>query len=1158
MEQILKRILAGTTGWDQIYEKLAIRNEIEDTSVGKLFEQFCKYYYLAEPSVASDYKNVWLYEEAPREVKEKLNLAQNDHGVDIILEDMEGGYSVVQCKFRGNQDSRLSWSKDKIANLFAEADRADFIIVFTNASDIDEYSKGKQAEKFSLVTQGELVEIQPETIRKMVELVENKPVPVAPLRTPRPGDQVIAIEKVLAGFQNNDRGQLILPCGAGKTLVSLWVRERMDSKHTLVLVPSLALLRQTKNEWHSTQKKWQPYLCVCSEGDIDRGPDMPMVHTYEIGGRVTTDPNVIRDFLGRHERTTIYSTYQSLDAIIEAVKSTDFQFDLAICDEAHKTAGSKLGTFGNIHNNTLVPVKKRLYMTATPRIVSEQVKNRLGEEVTKYLADMGDLKTFGPEFHRMSFAEAIDKGILVDYQIIAIGVSDAELQSQLLDRQFAGDTETTIDDIANNYALEKVMEKHGATHAITFHSSVRRADQFKQRHQKLYADVFSGHVSGRQTTNERNVVMSQFKNSQKAVVTNARCLTEGVDVPAIDVVYFCDPKNSKIDIVQASGRALRTAVHKNKQIGHIVVPIFHKNEEKVEDTIEGSAFKNLITVVRALCDHDERLVDEITKIKVSKGVRQPAWKSAYTQIETACSLIVLEDFEEGLKKSIFDQVIEMTADSWTVMFELLKKFREEKPDVWPSASSDNINEKKLGVWCNTQRMQYRKGRLDGLRIHSLQDISFIWSPSRSEGWMAMFERLKKFRKRKPDIWPSASSENINEKKLGIWCNIQRMQHRKGKPNGLKFCLLEDIGFVWAPHEDNWSNNFKLLLEFRKLNPVRWPLQRSKEPVEHKLAVWILLIRKLYKDNQLDPERLRQLHEIGFPVSKFEYLWEKHYLIVKRWVDLQVKENIKTYKNINREAYQSCQQIEKWLLANRLDPNKKKLLEDIHFSDFLDRNDQVQSWDEKLNEVIEYYKISHKLPTNSKRGKSSPLALWLEKQRKHKNELTNEQVQKLEAMGMIWDTKQKKEEEWERHYKQLVEFRQNNRERWPSITSKDENERKLGFWCQHQRQRYWGRLKDYGSYPTERVQKLNQIGFDWGKEKSNAKMFDERLEELKEWLAKHRAYPRRHRRNADNEETSLSCWVINQRQDMKKGQLSNERIKKLNSINFMWDGRGKAE
>jgi len=300
-------------------------------------------------------------------------------------------------------------------------------------------------------------------------------------------------------------------------------------------------------------------------------------------------------------------------------------------------------------------------MTTTPRIISESLKDKLKEETHKYLYDMSNPGIFGPEFYRMSFKEAIDKEILVDYQIVAIGVEEKELEDAIRQRKYISENET-IDEIANNYALEKVMQKHQATHAVTFHSSVTKAKAFQKRHQKIYGEINTYHVNGELSTNERSIRMKSFENSSKSIITNARCLTEGVDVPSIDVVYFCDPKNSKIDIVQAAGRALRRADHKGKKFGYIVVPIFHREKEKIEQMIDSSQFKKLIGVVRARYAHDERLVDEIREISIGKGERSVY--SEHISINISGSPIVIEGFQEELKNQIFDQLVSKVAFRW--------------------------------------------------------------------------------------------------------------------------------------------------------------------------------------------------------------------------------------------------------------------------------------------------------------------------------------------------------------------------------------------------------------------------------------------------------------------------------------------------------------
>jgi len=645
-------MIQSVASWDDIQLKLEKFNISGNTSAGVLFEQFCQYFYLTDPRVKNYYKNVWRFHEVSIDVKEKLGFGKVDHGVDLILEGHDGTWSVVQCKFKNDQNSKISWTKDRLANLFAEGDKADRFIIFTNASGIDKHTASKRAEKLTIVTSGDLLYITVPTLEQIKKLAAGQS--LKPTKFYLPKDyQKIAIDDVVKGFSNSDRGQLILPCGAGKTLISLWVKEELNVKKTLVLVPSLALLKQIKDEWVSNSL-YTPHICICSEQGIDDNKDSLILHVSELGGNVSTDPMEIRAFINHNDHMIVFSTYQSLEKVAEAVRGTGFQFDLAICDEAHKTAGSKLSKYGFIHSDSNIRVKKRLYMTATPRVFSNNLKSTLTGDSTNYIQDMSDPLIFGDEFHRMSFKEAINKEILVDYRIVVVGVTSHEIQQALTQRKYVSDNET-IEEIAHNYALDKFMSEYNSTHVITFHSSVKKAKTFKERHKKHYADTSSYHVNGKQSTNERKVIMKEFVRSPKSIMTNARCLTEGVDVPSIDAVYFCDPKNSKTDIVQATGRALRRADFKNKEFGYVIVPIFHQATEYIEEVITNSPFKNLMSVIRALSSHDERLIDEIKRLRLGKG--KSVTVSDQMVISGQLNFVKLDGFHEQLLESLYLQII---------------------------------------------------------------------------------------------------------------------------------------------------------------------------------------------------------------------------------------------------------------------------------------------------------------------------------------------------------------------------------------------------------------------------------------------------------------------------------------------------------------------
>ena len=428
-----------------------------------------------------------MFEEVPSEIRTKLNLGNQDYGADLILEDIEGKLYAVQCKFKNDESSRLNWTSDKIANLFAFCPTADHFIVFSNAADLDKVSKSRH-DNFTFYSVTNLQEIHSNVFKTFQESLTGAEITERTFYKPKP-HQEEAIKDCIDFFGIEQRGQLILPCGAGKTYTALWIKEGLESKNSLILVPSLALLRQIKNEWANQRKTTYQYLCVCSESDIDNDvTDSVVAHTYEIDTRVTTDPVKIKSFLkSDYSEKVIFSTYHSLQAIAEAISNIDLEFDFIFCDEAHKTAGVGMNKFSLVHDNNKIPSKRRLYATATPRIVKESLKKKLGDDL-KYAYDMNDPETFGHEFYRMTFKDAIEQDILVDYKIVAVGVNSEELKEYIDNRRFI-DSRLSIDELANNYALDHIMKKYTANHGLTFHSRVKLATEFADRHSKLFPDT---------------------------------------------------------------------------------------------------------------------------------------------------------------------------------------------------------------------------------------------------------------------------------------------------------------------------------------------------------------------------------------------------------------------------------------------------------------------------------------------------------------------------------------------------------------------------------------------------------------------------------------------------------------------------------------------
>jgi len=492
--------------------------------------------------------------------------------------------------------------------------------------------------------------------------------------TPKPF-QAEAVAKVVAEFAEHDRGRLVLPCGTGKSVVSLWVAEQMAGigGRVLYLVPSIALMNQTMREWASQRDPAIPhrYIGVCSDTRAGHtAEDAPLV---ELAMPVTTDPERITAQLTATDTTAmtvVFCTYQSLSLIADAQSDASLfgpapAFDLAICDEAHRTTGIEEVTarkpasgaqrtvtpYSLIHDPSRVRAAKRLYMTATPRVYTESARSRVQKAAGSFdVYSMDDPAVYGPEMYRMPFGDAVEGGHLTDYKVLVIAVAenpvldaydniaiDDEHQFKIHDAvRFAGcwdglaDPTTTTPE---NRVTGAVNHDYAAQRVIAFTNRIRNS-QLVERYWNPVIEAVAGAVHGRPSS-EGNGVAAELlacdirhvdgnKNALERadtiawlragdpggacrIVTNARCLSEGIDVPALDAVIFLEPKQSQVDVIQAVGRVMRRAPHKD--VGYVILPVVVPSGTSLLDdaVLNGSDFKAVWKVLKALRSHDERL-----------------------------------------------------------------------------------------------------------------------------------------------------------------------------------------------------------------------------------------------------------------------------------------------------------------------------------------------------------------------------------------------------------------------------------------------------------------------------------------------------------------------------------------------------------------------
>ena len=614
---------------------------------GKQFERFVKWFLKNDPEWATQVEDVWLWDEYP-------GRWGPDCGIDLVFKSKIGKTWAVQAKCysadydisKNDVDTFLSESNRKQIDhrlLIATTDR-----LGANACQVLD-AQEKSVVRY-LLSHFESAAVEfPDSIQSLSS-GRRKPPP----ELDRP-HQIQAVDAVLSGFQRNSRGQLIMACGTGKTFVCLWVKERLKAKRTLVLVPSLGLLSQILNEWTFAARQPFDALCVCSDQTVSRrDEDEAISLAADLPFPVSNDVNEIADFLKADKDQVIFSTYQSSPLVAQAQKRRDVpHFDLVIADEAHRCAGKADTVFGTVLDDRLIKSDRRLFATATPRVYRTSLK-KAAEEFGVEVVDMNDENSFGRRFHTLSFGEAIKRDQLTDYRVLIVGVDNERVKEWIDTRRLvATDTGLATDarSLAGQIGLLKAIKDWNLHRVISFHGRVKGARVFSEDIVQVAEWLDDDHrpsgnlraefVSGEMPTIVRKQKLARLRNvgnGDIGLLSNARCLSEGVDVPALDGVAFIDPRSSEIDIIQSVGRAIRLS--ENKTMGTIVIPVFIEQTDNAEEALEASEFKPIWDVLEALKSHDERLSDELDQLRIELGAkrRRSVGISDLTKIVLICPL----------------------------------------------------------------------------------------------------------------------------------------------------------------------------------------------------------------------------------------------------------------------------------------------------------------------------------------------------------------------------------------------------------------------------------------------------------------------------------------------------------------------------------------
>lgn len=619
---------------------------------GRQFERLVKAFLEQDKAQAQRFSQVWLWSDWPDRA------GRPDHGIDLVAEERETGSRVaIQCKFY---------------HPGAEIDLAD-VRGFLSASGTTRFAGGifvsttgrwsSNAEDALLNRDKPVQRWGPEIFEQSsidwetFSLDEPEKLAQREPKTPRE-HQKEALAAVLKGFQESDRGKLIMACGTGKTYTALQIAEQQvpAGGTVLFLAPSITLISQSIREWGNDAAVPMRFHAVCSDtkvatatGNSDSNETAP----YDLISPATTSAEQLVSKVAANRssqhRTVIFSTYQSLDVIIAAQRQGLGRIDLIICDEAHRTTGVTLtdadeSEFTKVHDNENIQADKRLYMTATPRIFHPDSKAR-ARDVRATLASMDDESIYGTEFYRMSFADAVEQDLLCDYRVLIFGVNEQAVARHIQTVLAADDGTLSLNDAAKIVASWNAIAKQKSPFedfgddpepmrrvvafanridqsehfTNTFNATVEEYTQSKQIETGL--SYVSDHVDGRQNAlmraNKLEWLRQGGQTAECHILSNARCLTEGVDVPALDSVLFLSPRSSQIDVVQAVGRAMRKA--EGKKYGYIIIPIAVNPESNYTQALRESRYRVTWQVLQALKSHDEDFYDTVNQSDLKLG-----------------------------------------------------------------------------------------------------------------------------------------------------------------------------------------------------------------------------------------------------------------------------------------------------------------------------------------------------------------------------------------------------------------------------------------------------------------------------------------------------------------------------------------------------------
>ena len=1131
-----------------VFDDLASHfDPVSTKNKGDQFERVCKWFLENDPTYQPLLKRVWLWNEWPG----RKNI---DAGIDLVAEDHDGKLWAIQAKA---YDPAYSISKKDVDKFVAESSRE----TFTHRLLIGTTDKRHHLAT-GLMDDLDIPFLGLTRLREADDYLDWPATPDVlrpskPHKPKKPHDyQQEAIRDVVKGFKTADRGQLIMACGTGKTLTAWFINEKLAAERTLVLVPSLSLLKDMMREWQTANPK-KPFatLPVCSDETVGSlGEDAAVSQISDLGVPVTTDPQEIAAFLRKRSGPrVVFCTYHSSPQIAEAFRLGRVPaFDLVIADEAHRVAGPVSSDFATVLEPEAIKAKRRLFMTATPRYFTGRVLKE-AKQADYEVASMDDHTRFGEVFHRLTFSEAIKRDLLTDYQVAIIGVDDATYRQWAENGALVTLDGTKITDarsLAGQIGLAKAMRKFDLRRVISFHSRVKASKDFAASmpavldwmpsRQRPKGSLWARYASGEMSAGERGVLLDHLKrldDGERGLLANARCLSEGINVPALDGVAFIDPRRAEVDIVQAVGRAIRKS--DTKTVGTIVIPVFINTDEDAEVALDSSVFKPVWDVIKALRAHDTELGEQLDALRRQmgrKGGKPPLPSKIHIDVPASVGKDFINAFEAHL--------VDATTAPWEFWYGLLEGYVAECGDACPPITF-TVSDHRLGAWVAKQRSHCNKGRLPKERRQQLEQLpGWSWNP-RDDLWEEGFAALEDYVERHGTARVPKDSY-VNGVQLGAWVSSQRGEYKKGQLNAERSSRLEALpGWTWNTRKDRWPYWYELLKKFvAEHGHTRLSAVQTYEGL--RLGQWVAQQRHHWNKGTLTPDRILLLEE--FP----DWIWDA---LSEQWEDGY--RHLQKYSKQHGDALVSqsyrCDdgyKLGQWVTVVRSDYRSGNLsaerearLQSLPGWSWTPRDTRWDFWFGVLEEYVRRNGTARVVRRLNGPENELKLAHWVQTQRSWhaRGGLRPDRAARLDALpGWVWEAN---EAAWEEGFAHMQKYATKHGNCIVPHSLKQDGYG-LGSWVNNQRTNY-----GKGNLKPEYVKRLESLpGWVWD---VNEVKWNEGFRQLVDYMEHHQGTtpPPRYR----YDDYPLGSWVGTQRAVHKAGTLSAERVRRLEALpGWSWD------